>query len=579
MHSKIEPFGRAMESVGRKVLITGRRKDQGAVRVELPIWEGGKKTLNPMANWALGDVTAFVDAEGVPVNPAHNYVFRHSEWICPRQRHRTDLPWERTDLGKPYWRASKDELFGPNESHEHVWVFKSFGDVHTSVPVYEHESERAGRFVRSHSTECGLHTRATEPGAPHGGELQDLMVKDSAEREAIVARSKAPGAPRPIDLNERQLCDVELLISGGFSPLKGFMTQEEYDTVVDESRLPEQQVWGMPIVLDVASKAYKVGERVLLRGQDGVPVAELEVEDVWEADKVKEARKVFGTTSVEHPGVATLFAEKARFYLGGSIRGLALPKRSALATYKTPRDVRKELSLGEGGHSQKLAVFQCRNPIHKAHHALFARVLEDMPDIRVLVHPTCGPTQPGDIDPDTRIKTYQVLADDLAASKHGDRLVWGYLPYAMSMAGPREAIQHAIIRKNYGVTHFLVGRDMAGTKSTLTGEDFYGPYDAQKALEGAATELGLTIVKSENVVFTDEAGYVPESEAKDRGLKPYKLSGTEFRRRLRAGEAIPEWFAFPSVVSVLRDDVVGHDGASASESDVEAEKVRIRERA
>lgn len=583
-HSKIEPFNRAMEAVDRDIIITGRRKDQGSVRIEMPIWEEGKRTLNPMADWTLGDVTAFVDREGVPVNRAHNYVFRNNEWICPLQRHRSDLEWESADLGKPYWQASQEELFGPNEAHEHVFVFKSFGDVHTSVPVYEHESERAGRFVRYASTECGLHTRATKPGAPHGGELVNLLVSSDAERDAILARAADPAAPKPIQLNERQLCDVELLASGAFTPLRGFMNEDEYDHVLEHSRLPEQQLWGMPITLDTAhGDAYKVGDHVLLTDQEGDAIAELTVESIWQPNKAKEAHEVFGTTSVEHPGVASLFAERGQYYLGGRIAALKLPHRSHTGAFKTPSDVRTELGLGEGGHSQKLAVFQCRNPIHRAHHALFDRVLKDIPDIRMLVHPTCGPTQPGDIDADTRIRTYQALADELAATPEGDRTHWAYLPFSMRMAGPREALQHAIIRKNYGVTHFLVGRDMAGTKSTLTEEDFYGAYDAQDALEAAATELGMTIVKSEAVVFTEEEGYVPASEAKERGLKASKLSGTEFRRMLRAGEEIPSWFAFPSVVDVLRKDVLAKAAVSAdasasasvSESDEDALKQRV----
>jgi len=565
-HSKIEPFNRAMDQVDKEIVITGRRKDQGAVRIEMPVWEEGKRTLNPMSNWQLDDVTAFVDAEAVPVNPAHNFVFRHSEWICPLQRHRTDLPWEKADLGKPYWQATDAELYGPNKEHEHAWVFKSFGDVHTSVPVYKHESERAGRFVRYASTECGLHTRATEPGAPHGGELVDLMVTDEAERKAMLARAEDPAA-KSVALDERQLCDVELLLNGAFTPLHGFMTEVEYDHVLEHSRLPEQQLWGTPVVLDTDEEGkYAVGDVVTLRGEGGEPVAELTVGSVWQPDKAKEAHHVFGTTSVEHPGVASLFSERGRFYVGGRVAGITLPKRSRVAAYKTPRDVRQELGLGDGGHEEKVAVFQCRNPIHRAHHALFARVLDQMPDVRMLVHPTCGPTQPGDIDPDTRIRTYEALADELAAGEHGARTHWAYLPYSMRMAGPREALQHAIIRKNYGVTHFLVGRDMAGTKSTLTSEDFYGPYDAQDALEKAATELGMTVVKSEALDYTAEEGYIPATEAKDKGYEAFKLSGTEFRRRLRAGEDIPEWFAFPSVVQVLREDVVTSADASSAES-------------
>jgi len=165
-----------------------------------------------------------------------------------------------------------------------------------------------------------------------------------------------------------------------------------------------------------------------------------------------------------------------------------------------------------------------------------------------MVHLTTGPTQPGDIDPALRIATYEALQRE----RPNERITWGYLPYSMRMAGPREALQHLLIRKNFGATHFVVGRDMAGTKSTVTGDDFHGPYDAQVMAEQFADELGMTVETFENVVYTEEKGFVPESEAKEQGFKVQKLSGTEFRRRMRAGESIPEWFAFPSVVGVLR---------------------------
>merc|ERR1740120_597843 len=175
-------------------------------------------------------------------------------------------------------------------------------------------------------------------------------------------------------------------------------------------------------------------------------------------------------------------------------------------------------------------------------------------DSVILVHPTCGPTQPGDIDGKARIKTYEVMQEEPFYKKWaGDKWRWSYLPYSMKMAGPREAIQHMIIRKNFGATHFIIGRDMAGTKSTVTGDDFYGPYDAQETGKKFEAELGMTVTHYENMVYVGpEEGYVEESLAKKAGKKVVKLSGTEFRRRLRAGEEIPEWFAFKSVVDILR---------------------------
>ena len=232
--------------------------------------------------------------------------------------------------------------------------------------------------------------------------------------------------------------------------------------------------------------------------------------------------------------------ERGKYYLGGSLALLALPKREYPAA--TPAALRATLPPGAD-----VVAFQCRNPVHRAHYELFTRALfadNVGPDGVVLVHPTLGPTQDDDIPGLVRYRTYQVLKEETA----NPRIFWSYLPYSMHMAGPREAIQHMIIRKNYGCTHFIIGRDMAGSKSSLSGEDFYGAYDAQQFAQQHAAELGMATVPSLNVVYTQEEGYVTADVAKAKGLKELKLSGTKFRQMLRAGEDIPEWFAFKSVV-------------------------------
>ena len=199
-----------------------------------------------------------------------------------------------------------------------------------------------------------------------------------------------------------------------------------------------------------------------------------------------------------------------------------------------------------------MVAFQCRNPIHRAHYELFTRAL-DAENVNqdkrvVLVHPTVGPTQADDIPGDVRYATYEVLRKEV----NNDSIMWSYLPYSMHMAGPREALQHMMLRKNYGCTHFIIGRDMAGSKSCIDGEDFYGAYDAQETATKHSEEMGIKTVPSLNLVYTSEADYCTADDAKANGYKPVKLSGTEFRRKLRAGEDIPEWFAFKSVVEVLR---------------------------
>ena len=373
--------------------------------------------------------------------------------------------------------------------------------------------------------------------APHGGVLVNLM-EAAGQREPIKL-----GISRSVECSDRNACDVELLVVGGFSPLRGFMHQEDYDAVVATHRTTSGLLFGLPIVFDTDDGSIGVGDRLLLtyRGQE---LAVLTVESRWEPDKAREAQGCYGTTSLEHPAVKMIASERGRYYLGGAIQGLDLPRR--VFPCKTPAEVRATLPEG-----QSVVAFQCRNPIHRAHYELFTRAL-DAANVSeqgvVLVHPTCGPTQDDDIAGEVRFQTYERLA----AEVNNARIRWAYLPYSMHMAGPREALQHMIIRKNYGCTHFIIGRDMAGCKSSLSGEDFYGPYQAQDFARDNAAELGMETVPSLNLVYTEEEGYVTAEHAQARGLHIRKLSGTQFRQMLRGGEEIPEWFAFRSVVAVLR---------------------------
>ncbi len=380
---------------------------------------------------------------------------------------------------------------------------------------------------------------AQSPGviAPYGGKLVDLMVATDQQEAVKVS------ATHVLECSDRNACDLELLVGGGFSPERGFMHQGDYDAVVAGHRTLSGYLFGLPIVMDTDREDVAIGDRVLLsyKGQD---LAVLQVEDKWEPDKVVEAKGCYGTTSLEHPAVRMIATERKRFYLGGTLQGLELPKR--IFPCKSPAQVRAELPAGED-----VVAFQCRNPIHRAHYELFTRALHASnvsENAVVLVHPTCGPTQQDDIPGGVRFQTYERLA----AEVDNPRIRWAYLPYAMHMAGPREALQHMIIRRNYGCTHFIIGRDMAGCKSSLSGDDFYGPYDAQNFAQECAVELAMETVPSLNLVFTEEEGYVTAEHAEARGLHVKKLSGTQFRKMLRSGEEIPEWFAFRSVVEVLR---------------------------
>ena len=372
---------------------------------------------------------------------------------------------------------------------------------------------------------------------PHGGTLVDLLVP-ADQREAV-----RTGVDRVGACSDRNACDVELLVVGGFSPLRGFMHQEDYEAVVANHRTSSGLLFGLPIVFDTDDASIAVGDRLLLTYQ-GQDLAVLTVESRWEPDKVKEAKGCYGTTSLEHPAVRMIASERGRVYLGGRVQGLELPRR--VFPCRTPAEVRSTLPSGED-----VVAFQCRNPIHRAHYELFTRALEATNVSEggvVLVHPTCGPTQDDDIAGEVRFQTYERLASEV----NNPRIRWAYLPYSMHMAGPREALQHMIIRKNYGCTHFIIGRDMAGCKSSLSGDDFYGAYEAQDFARDNAPELGMETVPSLNLVYTEEEGYVTAEHAEARGLHVRKLSGTQFRAMLRGGEEIPEWFAFRSVVEVLR---------------------------
>merc|ERR1740127_121264 len=324
------------------------------------------------------------------------------------------------------------------------------------------------------------------------------------------------------------------------------MNEATYDAVVDTMALPDGTVFGLPVVFDTDDEDLQPGTTIVLK-QGDLPIATVELTDKFTPNKVKETKECYGTSELEHPGTLMVATERGKYYMGGKVTGLNLPVRDFPC--KTPAEVRAELP-----DDKDVVAFQCRNPVHRAHYELFTRALDDErvgADGVVLVHPTCGPTQADDIDGTVRYKTYEVLK----AETNNPKIFWNYLPYSMHMAGPREAIHHMMIRKNFGCTHFIIGRDMAGSKSSLDGEDFYGAYEAQEFAQAKSTELGVKCVPSLNLVYTEEKGYVTADEAEASGLTKKSLSGTKFRKALRAGEDIPEWFAFKSVVKVLRENM------------------------
>ena len=374
--------------------------------------------------------------------------------------------------------------------------------------------------------------------SPYGGQLKNLIIKDNNLKNDLISK-----ATYEFECSERNACDIELLMVGAFSPLEGFMDENNYKSVIKNNRDTSGLLFGLPIVFDSNNEEVKPGETILLTYKTQ-KLAVLEVSSKWEPDKSFEAKNCYGTNSLEHPAVKMIFHERGKYYLGGKVYGFELPKRDFPCA--TPSEVRKSLPK-----NHDVVAFQCRNPIHRAHYELFTNALTSenvSKNAVVLVHPTCGPTQQDDIPGKIRYLTYKKLSEEISDKN----IKWAFLPYSMHMAGPREALQHMLIRRNYGCTHFIIGRDMAGCKSSVTGEDFYGPYDAQNFAKSIMLELDMQIVPSKNLVYTEERGYITAEEASKENYEIKKLSGTEFRKRLRNGEPIPEWFAFKSVVDVLR---------------------------
>ena len=379
--------------------------------------------------------------------------------------------------------------------------------------------------------------------APHGGTLVNLLAAPERAAELQAASTAWPSW----DLTPRQLCDLELLLNGGFSPLTGFMNKTDYESVCANMRLADGTLWPMPITLDVPeafAATLSAGTTVALRDAEGVMLAALHVEDIWTPDKDAEAQAVFGTTDRVHPGVAAL--DRANpVYVGGRLEGLQLPVHYDYAALRrTPAELR-EIFASQGWTS--VVAFQTRNPMHRAHYELTLRAARDA-GAKLLVHPVVGMTKPGDVDHYTRVRCYKAIIETYPA----DTAMLSLLPLAMRMGGPREAVWHAIIRKNYGCTHFIVGRDHAGPGKDSTGKPFYGPYDAQELMRTHEQELEMTMVPFRNMVYVkDRDTYYPDDEV-PAGSEVLDLSGTEQRRRLQTGQEIPSWFTFPQVVEVLR---------------------------
>ena len=350
------------------------------------------------------------------------------------------------------------------------------------------------------------------------------------------------------DLTRRQVCDLELLMNGAFNPLKGFLDQSDYDSVVETMRLADGTLWPMPVTLDVTqdfAATVEPGQDIALRDAEGVILAIMSVTDKWGPDKRREAERVYGADDLAHPAVNYLHHDAGPVYLGGPVTGIQPPVHY---DFRARRDTPNELrAFFRKMGWRRIVAFQTRNPLHRAHQELTFRAAREA-QANLLIHPVVGMTKPGDVDHFTRVRCYEAVLDKYPSSTTHLSL----LNLAMRMAGPREALWHALIRRNHGCTHMIVGRDHAGPGKNSAGEDFYGPYDAQEMVRAHADEIGLEMVDFKHMVYVQErAQYEPADEIEE-GVTVLNISGTELRRRLREGIEIPDWFSFPEVVSELR---------------------------
>lgn len=379
--------------------------------------------------------------------------------------------------------------------------------------------------------------------SPYGGKLVDLMAAGK-EREELIAR--LPSLPS-IKINQRAVHDLELLATGGFSPLDRFMDKSTYERVLHEMRMDGGTLWPLPITLTAdPDELPQVGSEIVLRNALNEPLAIMKLEEVFSWNLEKEARLAYGTMDARHPMVSEM-GRWGKVCISGELKVINLPKYyDFVELRRTPAEVREMLEVM--GHSNVVA-FQTRNPLHRIHEELTKRAAEAVGG-SLLIHPVVGLTKPGDVDHYTRVRIYKVLVENYY-DKNSTAL--SLLPLAMRMAGPKEALLHAIIRRNHGANHFIVGRDHAGPGNDSTGKPFYGPYDAQEMLKQHEEELGVKMVPFEMLVYLpDEDRYV---EVKDvpAGAKTLNISGTQVRDDyLAKGKLLPEWFTRPETAEILR---------------------------
>ena len=349
-------------------------------------------------------------------------------------------------------------------------------------------------------------------------------------------------------LTDRQICDLEMILNGGFSPLSGFLGKNDYESVINDLRLDDGTLWPIPIMLDVPSEfaqSISIGNKITLKDKEGFSLAIMEITDIWEPDRIKEAKLVFGTDDDSHPGVDYLLNESNPSYVGGTLDCIDSPHHYDYQHLRHTPEVLKQKFQEMGWNN--IVAFQTRNPLHRAHVEMTLSAMKEI-NANLLIHPVVGMTKPGDVDHYTRVRCYNHVLD-----KYPDNsVILSLLPLAMRMGGPREALWHAIIRKNYGCTHLIVGRDHAGPGNDKDGNPFYGPYDAQDIIEKYKDEIDIQMVPFKFLVFLpDQNSYKPIDEVPD-GIDYKTVSGSELRKHLDEGTDIPDWFTYQEVAKELQ---------------------------
>jgi sulfate adenylyltransferase len=380
--------------------------------------------------------------------------------------------------------------------------------------------------------------------APYGGKLVNLLVTSEERKELVAQSTHLPS----VQISARALCDLELLATGGFSPLDRFMGKVDYERVLTEMRLADGTLFPIPVALPLDESALPTwAEAITLNDSSNNTLAVMQIEEVFHFDPQREARLTLGTTDPRHPLVSEM-VRWGKIYVSGALKVVDLPKYFDFTELRhTPAQVRARLE--EMGHSNVVA-FQTRNPMHRIHEELTKRAADEV-DGSLLIHPVVGMTKPGDVDHYTRVRTYRALYENYYDK---DRTLLSLLPLAMRMAGPREALWHAIIRRNHGANHFIIGRDHAGPGKDSQGRPFYGPYEAQDMMAQYAEEIGVKPVEFKELVYLPDEDRYEESPKVAEGTRIFSISGTQVRDDyLAKGLLLPEWFTRKETAEILQE--------------------------